>query len=198
MDDSATEILDATHRALREHGYADLTVEAIAQEADTSTSLIHYYFDDKDALLAAFLDHLYARYTAHLASATGDTPREELFALLEAVLGSGDDRSRTAFRTAMLEVKAQAPYDDAVQERLVEFDEALYDRLRTVIAAGVESGDFRERVDPVVAAEFLVTAITGARTRQVAIDHSAACLYETMTRYAESQLLAEERSEVAR
>lgn len=196
-DDTATEILAATYRALCRHGYADLTLEDIADEADRSKASIHYYYDDKENLFVEFLDFLYERYTARLPSVDGGTPHEQLSALLAAVLTDEDAAPDQRLRTALLEVSAQAPYNDAIQTRLSNFDAVRYERLRDIIAAGVESGEFDATVEPAVAAEFLVTAITGAHTRRVAVKQSSETLYETITWYVDRQLLADEVPEAA-
>ncbi|WP_135820157.1 TetR/AcrR family transcriptional regulator [Halostella litorea] len=196
-DEPATEILEATYRALCDNGYADLTLQDIAAEADVSKASIHYHYECKDQLFIAFLDLLYERYTDRLDELAGDTPRERLDSLLELLLTDGDGSLHGEFRTAMLEVNAQAPYDAAVRERLADFDEYLHERLRAILVAGVEAGEFDDGVEPSLAAEFLVTAIRGAHTRQVAVGHSPDRLYATMTRYAERQLFAGDGTEVA-
>jgi len=56
--DPNEEIMRATYRALQEHGYADLTIKRIAEEYGKSTAAIHYHYDTKDDLLAAFLDYI--------------------------------------------------------------------------------------------------------------------------------------------
>ena len=56
---------------------------------------------------------------------------------------------------------------------------------------GIDRGEFDATVDPTVATEFLVTAVSGAYTRQVAMDRSPEQLLATMTRYVETRLLAE-------
>ncbi|QHS16540.1 TetR/AcrR family transcriptional regulator [Halopenitus persicus] len=190
-DDPATEILEATYRALCRHGYADLTIKDIAAEADRSTASVHYYFDDKQTLFVEFLEYLYDRYTAQLAAIDGDTARDRLAALLETVLADDETGTGLEFRTAMLEVTAQAPYDDAIRARLAAFDDVLFDRIRAIIEDGIDRGEFDATVDPTVATEFLVTAVSGAYTRQVAMDRSPEQLRATMTRYVETRLLAE-------
>jgi AcrR family transcriptional regulator len=45
-------ILEAAHRLLAEHGHASVTIEQIAREADVSKGLLHYYFENKEQLLA--------------------------------------------------------------------------------------------------------------------------------------------------
>lgn len=80
-DEPASEILDATYRALCEYGYANITLQDIAAEADTSKASIHYHYDSKNQLFVAFLDELYNQFTNRVGSPTGDTPREQLEAL---------------------------------------------------------------------------------------------------------------------
>lgn len=196
-DEPATEILEATYRVLCERGYTALTLQDIAAEADTSKSSIHYHYDSKDQLFVAFLDELYDRFTSRVGSLDSDTPRKQLDALLQSLLVTDVGPSLREFRTAMLEIKAQAPYNPVLQERLIEFDEYLFDQLRTILEAGVTSGDFEETVEPARDAEFLITTITGAHTRHVAIDHASDRLYTTMTRYIQRHLLTDEHTEVA-
>jgi len=197
-DDTATEILAATYRALCQHGYAALTVKDIAAEADRSKASIHYYYDSKENLFTQFLDFLYERYTAKISAVDGNTPREELTSLLDTVLTDGRTIPGQEFRTALLEIKAQAPYNDAFRTQLARFDAVLFDQLREIIVAGVETGEFDDTVAPSVAAEFLVTTITGAHTRHVATDRSIDRFNETITRYAETHLFADAPAEATR
>jgi AcrR family transcriptional regulator len=194
-DDTATEILEATYRALHQHGYASLTLKDIAAEADRSKASIHYYYDSKENLFAKFLDFLYGQFTAELSSVDGDTPREELDALFEMVLTEDRATAGQQFSTAMLEVKAQAPYNDDFRDRLGKFDAVLSERLREIIATGVETGSFDDAVDPAEAAEFLATTITGAHTRHVVTDRPTDQFSETLTQYAVGHLSADTASE---
>ncbi|SFS97468.1 TetR/AcrR family transcriptional regulator [Halostagnicola kamekurae] len=196
-DEPATEILKATYQVLCERGYTDLTLQDIAAEADTSKSSIHYHYDSKDQLFVAFLDELYDRFTSRVRSLDSDTPRERLDALLQSLLVTDADPSLREFRTAMLEIKAQAPYKPALQERLTEFDEYLFERLRAILEAGRSTGDFDDTVEPARDAEFLTTTITGAHTRHVAIDHASDRIYTTMRTYIQRHLLTDEHTEAA-
>ena len=196
-DDTATEILEATYRALCEHGYADLTLKDIANATDWSKASIHYYYDSKENLFIEFLDFLYDRYTAQLPSVDGGTPREQLYALLETVLTDEEAASDHEFRTALLEVNAQAPYNDAIQTRLSNFDETLLERVQHIVAAGIETGDFNASIDPAVAADFLVTSITGVHTRRVVVEHPSEQLYETVLQYTDTYLVADTLPEAA-
>lgn len=196
-DEPATEILEATYQVLCERGYTDLTLQDIAAEADTSKASIHYHYDSKDQLFVAFLDELYERFINRVDSLDRDTPRERLDALLRSLLTTDAEKSRRAFRTALLELEAQAPYNPDIQERLTKFDEFLFEQLRTILEAGVTTGEFDETVEPTRDAEFLTATIVGAHTRHVSINQSSDQLYETMTRHIQRHLLADEHTEVA-
>lgn len=183
------DILEATYRALCQEGYAELTLDDIAAEHDRSKGTIFYHFDSKADLFTEFLDFLYNRYAARLDDVTGSTPRERLGSLLEVVLADGEASAGQEFRTAMLEVNAQAPYDEAIKSKLEHFDDLLYEHIQVIIVDGIESGDFDERIDPDLAAEFLVTTIFGAQMRRVSIGRSTDWLLETIASYAELLLL---------
>ena len=194
-DDPTTDILEATHRALCQHGYANLTLHDIAAESDKSKATIHYHFGTKEALFSAFLDYLYDQHTDQIDAASGETPLEHLHSLLDTLLWSPTDSPRQAFQTAILEIKAQAPYNDSIQEQLIEFDAYLSDRLQTIIEAGIQTREFNDEVDPSTAANFLTTTIKGAHTRQIAVNHPPEHLVDPMTNYIQTHLLADNRAE---
>ena len=56
-EETQTKILDAAFRSLAESGYRDTTMKEIAGRAGLATGLAHYYFDSKDDLLLAALEH---------------------------------------------------------------------------------------------------------------------------------------------
>jgi len=186
-DDPAAEILDATYLALCEHGYADLTIQTIADESDRSKATVHYHYDSKAELLAALLDDLYERYAAKLAAANGETPRQRLDALLDALLADEPPLDRE-FHAAVLSVTARAPHDDAMRERVAAFDRQLFETLRDVVAAGVDAGEFDDDVDPDAAAERLATAIKGAQLRRFGADRSTERCRDAIDGLVEAQL----------
>jgi len=194
-DDPATDILDATYRALCRHGYADLTLRDVAAEATRSKASIHYHYDDRETLFAALLDHLYDEYTDRLDAADGQTPIEHIRALFDASV-AGDRHGRDqAFCLAMLEVSAQAPYDADVRTQLARFEDALSEHVRDAVAAGVATGEFADTVDPDAAADALVTAAVGVHARSTAIDGPRDRLAEATIDYAEAHLTADDATE---
>jgi AcrR family transcriptional regulator len=194
-DDTCETIMRATYRALCDHGYADLTMQDIADETDKSKAALHYHYDSKRDLLLAFLDYLYDEFTDRVREPAGETPTERLEGLIDDVLRptDADASDRIAFRTALLELKAQAPYDEGVRDRLRRFDEFLRERVREIVADGIADGTFRA-VDPDDTAQFVVTAIDGAGTKQVAVGQDIDCARRMLHAYVETHLVAGEQA----
>ena len=164
--DTTDRILDATYHALCEHGYADLTMGRIADEAGVSKAALHYHYDTKQDLLEEFLDHLAEGFEGRLACEAAD-PDERLDTFVEAVFGPASD-DRGDFPVALLEIKAQAPYSAAYRDRLRALDERMRETVANAVRDGVESGQFAD-CDPAEVARFVVTLINGAHAREVAL-----------------------------
>jgi AcrR family transcriptional regulator len=162
------DIMCATYRALCRHGYADLTMQDIADEWSKSKPALHYHYDTKRGLLLSFLDHLFQSYTDRVADSGEGTPRERLHALVGDALDPPRAGATRELRTALFEVKAQAPHDDAFRERLERFDRYLHEEFRDIVGDGVDDGVFAD-VDPSEAATLLVTLVNGAHSRRVAL-----------------------------
>lgn len=184
------DIMCATYRALCRHGYADLTMQDIADEWAKSKAALHYHYDTKRGLLLAFLDHLFESYTERVADPAEGTPRERLDGLVAAALDPPRADATRELRTALFEVKAQAPHDGAFRERLERFDRYLQAEIRGVVGAGVESGAFRADVDPDEVATLLVTLVNGAHSRRVVIGDDAG-VPETIRSFADDHLAGE-------
>ena len=56
-EETQTKILDAAFQSLADDGYRDTTMKEIAGRAGMATGLAHYYFDSKEDLLLAALEH---------------------------------------------------------------------------------------------------------------------------------------------
>jgi len=188
--DAEQAIMKATYRALCKHGYANLTIHAIAEEYGKSTAAIHYHYDTKDDLLAAFLSYLLDRFISRVHEVETTAPRERLDSLLDRLLTEREGYQD--FMTAMLEMRAQAPYNDAVREQFQRNDEYTRYLLKTVIADGTDSGVFNAD-DPAHAAEALMLIVDGARNRYPSLDDEDALAEarETAREYVEHVLMAE-------
>ncbi|MFC6756814.1 MULTISPECIES: TetR/AcrR family transcriptional regulator [Haloarcula] len=186
--DAAEEIMCATYRALCSHGYADLTMQDIADESSKSKAALHYHYDSKHDLLCAFLDYLYERFVERTADLEGDDAHERLLGLVDAVLTERDNREE--FETAILEIRAQAPYEDRFRDRLTRFDDHLVAELTGILEAGVADGTFDADVDPEDTAQFIVTVLTGTSTQRVTAGQPVECSQRMLADYVETNLLA--------
>ncbi|MEO1159547.1 MAG: transcriptional regulator BetI, partial [Pseudomonadota bacterium] len=72
--------------SLHDYGYADTTVARIAKKAGVSSGIVHHYFDGKDDLLFATMQHMLRDLRAETLKRLkqAQTPRGRLSAIIEA------------------------------------------------------------------------------------------------------------------
>ena len=168
--DVRAEIMTATYEALCEHGYTDLTAQAIADRTGKSKSLLFYHYDSTDELMVDFVDFLLERLDDRVEETRELSAVERLAAFVDWFLYGPNDDEQASFHTAMLELRAQAPYNDRFREQLCRSDDRIRSALEEILRDGLESGAFREH-DPVTTAAFLIAAFDGARVRQLTTSH---------------------------
>lgn len=167
--ESQTEIMEATSRALCEHGYADLTLQKIADEVDKSRSLLHYHFDTKEELLVAFIDYLLDEFRETMVPPADAPPKRRLQEFLDLFVLEPDEDDRIALHLALLEFRSRGPFNEAYREQLAKSDEVLRETVADILRDGIDAGTFRD-VDPDATARMIVAALDGARTRQITLD----------------------------
>jgi TetR/AcrR family transcriptional regulator, transcriptional repressor of bet genes len=109
------QIIDAFCGVLAECGYAHTTMAKIAKKLGVRAGLMHYHFDNKNAILLALIQRLtalvQARYRVRLNN--GDSASEKLFAYINARLARGDDVNPMAAKAWMM-ISAEAGRDQEV------------------------------------------------------------------------------------
>lgn len=166
---AADEILDATYRALCVHGYAALTMQDIADEADKSKSLLHYHYDTKEDLLVAFIDRLLSEFESRIAASADRSPTKRLVEFVGWFVFDPEEDQRQSFHIALLELRSQGAFNDRIREQLERSDDQLRRGFREILEDGIETGVFRD-VDVDETATLLVASLDGARTRQITLD----------------------------
>ncbi|WP_225335712.1 TetR/AcrR family transcriptional regulator [Halomicrobium urmianum] len=169
--DTREQIMDATFAALCERGYADLTMQSIADEFEKSKSLLHYHFESKEDLLVSFLEHLLEAFIADIEDCPEMDPAQRLLWIAELVVTREDDAA-SDLHTVLLELRAQAPYNESIREQLVRNDAAIREEIADVVREGIERGRFRE-VDPEAFAATFRSAIEGAQSHDVILGEAA-------------------------
>ena len=192
--DVREEIMTATYEALCARGYTDLTAQEIADRTGKSKSLLFYHYDSTDALMVDFVDFLLERFDERVEETRELPAVERLATFVDWFLYDASDDELTSFHTALLELRAQAPYDDRFREQLRRSDERLRATLEEILRDGLETGAFCEH-DPAATATLLIAAFDGARVRQLTTSRDA-YLAEVRSAAAEwifEELLADDR-----
>ncbi|RQH01283.1 TetR/AcrR family transcriptional regulator [Natrarchaeobius oligotrophus] len=169
--DTQEAIMRATYSALCKHGYANLTMQAIADEFDKTKGVIHYHYDTKEALLVAFLEYLLDAFNRNIAVDEDEAPDERLLTLFETLLFGPPERGEFdhwELMIALLEIRTEAPYDEEFRRQLTHNYETVEATLVAIVEDGVERGLFRD-VDPELAATLFLTCLNGARIYQVTL-----------------------------
>ncbi len=180
-------IVAATIRCLARDGYAGLTMKRVAREARLAQGILHYYFRDKRAILAAaarqVTDDLDRRVAAEARGVRG--ARGRLRALIRACLAVAA-RDRQAW-TVFIEFWGETLHD----RELAVLNAHAYARTRRLIgrlvAAGVAEGVFRRA--RVAEASALVLAVLDGLSLQLTFDAQVMPLARA-ERVAEAALLA--------
>lgn len=166
----------ATLRVLSEHGYAGLSIQRIADEADLSKSSFYHFFDGKDDLLLAFLDFMLDRFGLPLERNLDDDPMRNLDVHLAfAIEGATGDFAipiedfDPGSGRPYVELRSQATYDDDYRTRFTDIDGNVHDRLVDVIERGIDQGVFRD-VDVHQTVELLMTVMLGTLFRRATSD----------------------------
>jgi AcrR family transcriptional regulator len=151
--------MDSTYKALCRHGYADLTIEKIAEESEKGKSNIYYHFDDKKALILDFLDYMKDNLREGFDCLNGGDPEENFNDLLDMMLGV-EDQEMWDFHRALMEIQGRAQYDQEFEEKFRELDEIAVRKFTEVLKdLDVE--------DPRWSAEFTVSAVQGALSQSM-------------------------------
>jgi AcrR family transcriptional regulator len=162
------QIVAATIRCLARDGYAGLTMKRVATEAGVSPGILHYYFRDKRAILAAAAETVTSDLDRRVAAASRGArdPRARLRALVRTCLDvASHDRD---FWTVFIEFWGEALHDPA----LARLSARTYARARRLVAGGlapgIAAGVFR-RV-PVAEASAIVLAVLDGLSLQLTFE----------------------------
>lgn len=164
-------IMTATLDAVCTHGYADLTMQDIADEFDKSKSLLHYHYDTKADLFVAFLDYLIDNFEDRLDELTEtDSPLDARFKrYIDWFAVDPDEPERYSLHLALLEMRTQAPHTKRFQERFARSDELATTAFAELIEEGQASGEFATDIDPIDLGRLCFVTMDGARARQLTI-----------------------------
>jgi AcrR family transcriptional regulator len=154
-------ILAAAVHGIAREGIDGVRIARIAMAAGVSTSLVHYHFDSRDALLAEALDYSYA-HAGDARISSGELPvnshAERLQSMIDQCLPTSDALADDWVLWVELWLRAVR------NPELRNVAEELYARLHAwfadEIAAGIDSGEFGP-CDPDEVADLAVALLDG-------------------------------------
>lgn len=169
--DTAARILDAACDLIAEEGIDDVRIARVAQRAGASTGLVHHYFSTREELLEQALIHSFER-AGELrfgeGPEDGSTAAAAMAAAIRESLPAPGEQEREWVLWVELWLRAvREPDLRPVANRLYERYRAW---LASLIRAGAESGEFRDDVDPEVAADVAMALLDGAGVRAMLDD----------------------------
>lgn len=161
-------ILDAASHAFAEEGFAGARVDEIARRAGVNKAMLYYHVGNKQALYTAVLTRNFDRMEEALSesSLARGAAQERLHSIIVAVsrvLQEIPDQARIILREI-------ASGGTNLQPQVLERMAKLLGLVRTLLAAGVDSREFRG-TDPVkthltlVGASLVLNAISPLRNR---------------------------------
>jgi AcrR family transcriptional regulator len=169
-EETYEDLMQATARALCEHGYSRLRVRDIDEYFGKSRQLINHYYDGKDDLIEAVLKYLLEEYERGIAVGDNVDPEQQLDSYIQQFFYGPDleDFDHWAFVTALIELRSQAQHYPRHQELLLENYHHLKAVLVAIIETGIEEGTFRD-VDAETFATAINSVISTSRMRRVCL-----------------------------
>ncbi|QKY21754.1 TetR/AcrR family transcriptional regulator [Halolamina sp. CBA1230] len=167
--------MEATFRAVSEHGYADLRMRDIGEEMEKTRQIIHYHYDGKYDLLAQFLEYIIEQYEGSVEVDRDVPPCEELEIRIRQCLFGPEFEEFDHWERMKVyhELFTHAQNDERHREIFDEHHRRLRGSITEVVAEGIEQGDFRE-TDPERTGQLITDVIHAARGRKLSLGHDDA------------------------
>ncbi len=184
------EIVHAAWQLVAAHGVDAVRIQDIAAKVGTSTGTIHYYFREREDVLAAALEFSTKRFARRRASEVpDDVPYlDRIFALIETQLVGETTRNEWA---VWMELWAEGTR----RQRFADLNREVYVQWRALVAeqvrSGQEAGEFLEDVDPHDFATDLIALMDGLgiQTTLGGSGMSSDHMRERLRRFAEQGLV---------
>lgn len=157
VEDRPTQLIEIASRLFATHGYAGTSLRDIAEQANITKAALYYHFPNKEALYEQIVvDNLQAlidRVSDAVAQADGATEQVRAFMLTAAdVFAEAPDAWIAGSNVFWSSMGPQ------IREAAVGRRDRFEKLLRTCIARGVASGEFRE-VEPATAGRLLLSTL---------------------------------------
>lgn len=151
----------AARNLIAEKGVEGLRTRDIAERVGINIATLHYHVPSKEALLHLVAENLQQAFVAqsqpHLRA--GMTPIERLNLEFDDHAELLDEKK--TLMAAMTELMERARRDDTIKAAVQPLIGSWRKSVQVILEAGLATGDFRPDLDPVPAAQMLVSALIG-------------------------------------
>lgn len=154
------EIADAAGAVMVRHGSEHITIKEIAKEIRLSEGAIYRHFRNKRDILSLMVEHAEESLSDDIerSFASGGTPLQVLEHALQNHVSGIKKRQGVSFQV-IAEVVSLG--DKKLNRQVSEALDRYTGRIRDLLAAGIEAGEVKERVDPEAAALLIASMIQG-------------------------------------
>jgi TetR/AcrR family transcriptional repressor of bet genes len=155
-----TEIIEAFFKIISEKGLGKATIREIADTAGCNHGLLHHYFSDKGAIIAASVEHAVKVYMEDILEglAEFETATDQLKFLIPRYLDIG--RLNLEISQAWLNLYALSKTEESIKKPVQDCFREGRDLIGEVIARGIKTGEFR-KVHPRVMATAILGCLEG-------------------------------------
>ena len=163
-------ILQATLDIICQHHISGATIRRIAEQANISPSLIHYYFPTKRDLFMAVIDYLitfYSRNHAAYIMTNNIRPPEKLMIMVSNQI---EYTSRRKEYYVIYDFWTHAITDDEIKVKVQEMFLNWEGWIRKIIDEGIQTGDFDAQNAEFVP-HLLMSLINGAAIQYLLNEH---------------------------
>ncbi len=138
------QIINATFKRMYDSGMSGITMRSIAKEAKVNQALLHYYFKDKENLLAEFIRVLFNRFIYDIEKRykASDPPLKKLEAFFEA--GRDFVESQKELFVVFIDVWPSCFRDASLQNNFADLNRKLTGVMQNIIVDGKKEGVFNE------------------------------------------------------
>ena len=164
QEEKRRQIMEAAVRAFARKGYHACRVGEIAEEAGVAYGLVYHYFGSKEEVLESIFRDTWTQMIARIKEvAESGEPANEQVRKVTALLLRTWRRDPDLVRVLVREV-TRSP--EQMRRQIDEIGHA-YNALEQIIVNGQRTGEFRDDLDPVIAATIFYGALEEVLTAWV-------------------------------
>lgn len=143
--ETKAKIYTTAEQLFRDHGFENVSVDAIVEKAGVAKGSFYVHFESKNALItsliASYVDDLDLNYRSYLDSFPPSTRASEILLSLVGKIADilsetiGHERMKIAYETLLTRPVNSSP--------IIGYDRELYKMFNTLVERGIRQGEFQ-------------------------------------------------------